>query len=164
MFSLRWSTTARNQWRAQDELIALQNYADLGIQLRIVNFTGSEFFGSTFPNGQFDIGEWENGLVYDPDSTIAPYFSSTAFPPHGSNWGHYANPTYDKLIAQEQSTVDPAKRKAILQKMQLVMRDNPPALWLYGQNTPSEYRNTLHNYKPGPFSYELWNTQDWWKS
>ncbi|MDB5077210.1 MAG: peptide transporter substrate-binding protein [Chloroflexi bacterium] len=162
--SLRWTTTTRNPWRAQDEFIALQGYQNLGIQLNIVNYPGSTYFGSIFPSGNFDIGEWENGLVYDPDNTIAPYFSSTAFPPHGSNFGHYANPAYDALIKQEEATVDPVKRKAIFAKMQRIMNQDVPALWMYGQNTPSEYNNNLHNYAPGPYSYELWNTWDWWKS
>ena len=164
LLSLRWSTTSNNQWRAQDEAIAQQSYKQIGIQLTLVNYPGSTLFGSIFPNAKFDLGEWENGMVYDPDNTIAPYFSSSQFGPQGSNFGRYSNPTYDKLIAAEESTLDPAKRKAIFAQMQRVMNQDLPALWLFGQNTPAEYNDALHNYAPGPFSYELWNTWEWWKS
>jgi peptide/nickel transport system substrate-binding protein len=163
VLALRWSTTARNQWRAQDELIALQDYQNLGIDLRIINYDGSTYFGDILPNGKFDIGEWENGMLPDPDLTIAPYFGSNAFPPKGSNWGRYSNPTYDRLIAAEQRTLDTSKRLAILRTMQRVMNQDMPSLWLYDPPVPAEYANTLHNYLPAPYSYETWNTWEWWK-
>src|SRR3989440_5720105 len=37
-FSVRYSTTANNTWRRQDELIVLQNFKSLGIEVRIVNY------------------------------------------------------------------------------------------------------------------------------
>lgn len=161
--TLRWSTTARNQWRAQDEMIALQDYQNLGIDLRIINYDGSTYFGDILPNGKFDIGEWENGMLPDPDLTIAPYFGSNAFPPKGSNWGRYSNPAYDRLIAAEQGTPDATKRIAIFRTMQKVMNQDLPSLWLYDPPVPAEYANTLHNYLPAPYSYETWNTWEWWK-
>ena len=163
MLTLRYSTTARNVWRAQDELIALQDYQNLGIDLRIVNYPSSTFFGSVFPNGDFDIGEWENGLVYDPSITISSYFKSNQMPPHGSNYGHYASPHYDRLINAEESTTDLAQRKAIFAKMQQQMHDDLPALWLYDPPVLDMHANTLHNYAPAPFAYETWNTWQWWK-
>lgn len=161
--TLRWSTTARNTWRAQDELIALQDYQDLGIDLRIINYDGSSYFGNVLPSGNFDIGEWENGLVYDPDTSIASYFGGNQFPPKGSNWGHYSNPRYDALIAAEEATTDLVKRKAIFAQMQVIMNRDMPSLWMYDPPAPAEYSNKLHNYAPAPNSYETWNTWEWWK-
>jgi len=161
--SLRYSTTSHNAWRAQDEGIALQNYRDLGIQLRIVNYPGDAYFGSILPGGNFDIGEYENGLVYDPSITIGTTFKSTAVPPRGDNWGHYINPVYDKLIAAEESTTDPRRRKAIFARMQAVMNADMPSLWLYDPPVLDAHRDALHNYAPGPFSYETWNSWNWWK-
>ncbi len=163
--SLRWSTTARSTYRAQDELIALQDYQNLGIDLRIVNYDGSSYFGSVLPGGNFDIGEWENGLVYDPDTTAASFFGGTAFfPPKGSNWGHYNNPAYNALITQEEASTSTAVRKAIFAKMQRIMNQDVPSLWLYNPPTPAEYSNALHGYAPSPYGYETWNTWEWWKS
>ncbi len=162
--TLRWSTTARSTFRAQDELIALTDYQNLGIDLRIVNYDGSSYFGSVLPGGNFDIGEWENGLVYDPDTTAASFFDGNAFPPKGSNWGYYNNPEYNRLIAAEEATTNVAARKAIFAKMQAIMNRDLPALWLYNPPTPAEYSNKLHNYAPAPFAYETWNTWEWWKS
>ena len=163
LLTLRYSSTAKSTYRAQDEFIALQDYQNLGIDLRIINYPSSTLFGAVFTKGDFDIAEWQNGMVADPDSTIAPFFAGNQFPPHGSNYGRYSNPAYDKLIAQEEASTNPAARKQIFVKMQRIMANDLPALWLYSPPTPSEYRNTLHNYAPGPYSYETWNTWEWWK-
>jgi len=162
--SLRYSTTARNNWRAQDELIALTDYQQLGIDLRIINYPADTYFGSILPSGQYDIGEFENNAYYDPDISIYNAFASSQVPPHGGNWGWYINPTYDKLIAQEESTADQSQRKVIFSKMQQVMHDQLPSLWYYDPPNIYEYSNSLHNYMPGPYSGECWNTQDWYKS
>ena len=47
--------------------------------------------------------------------------------------------------------------------MQRVMNQDLPSLWLYDPPVPAEYVNTLHNYLPAPYSYETWNTWEWWK-
>ncbi len=162
--ALRWTTTANNPWRRQDQLIAQQNYADLGIKVTLVNYPADTYFGQILPKGDFDIGEFENGFAYDPGLVVAQYFSSTQFAPRGSNYGYYASPAYDVLIRQQEQTIDVQQRKVILAKMQQVMNQDMPALWLYDPPNPAEYSLKLHNYAPGPFSNETWNTADWYKS
>jgi peptide/nickel transport system substrate-binding protein len=161
--TLRYSTTARNTWRAQDELIALQDYQNLGIDLRIINYPSSTLFGSIFPNGDFDIAEWENSLTYDPDIVIASYFKGNQVPPAGSNYGYYRSASYDALITQEETATNPARRLAIFARMQQQMHDDLPALWLYDPPVLSVHANTVHNYAPGPLSNETWNIWQWWK-
>jgi len=162
--SLRWSTTARNAWRAQDEAIAQQSFSDIGVQLRIVNYPADTYFGQVLPKGDFDIGEFENNFAYDPGLVVAQYFSSTQFAPRGSNYGFYGSATYDALIHQQEQTTDVQQRKTIFAKMQQVMNHDVPALWLYDPPNLAEYNVKLHNYAPGPFSNETWNTADWYKS
>src|SRR5919202_1164015 len=83
-------------------------------------------------------------------------------PPRGANWGYYINPAYDKVMREEETTADQAQRKAIFGKMQVIMNHDLPSLWLYDPPTLHMYRNTLHNYAPGPFSFETWNNWEWW--
>jgi peptide/nickel transport system substrate-binding protein len=162
-FSVRYSTTAHNTWRAQDELIVQQNLKSLGIEVRIVNYPADTYFGHVLPSGNYDIGEFQNTFSYDPDPTIVTAFRSDQLPPRGANWGYYINPAYDKLMQEEETTADQAQRKAIFGKMQVIMNHDLPSLWLYDPPTLHMYRNTLHNYAPGPFSFETWNTWEWWK-
>ncbi len=162
--ALRWTTTAKNPWRRQDQLIAQQNLGDLGIKVTLVNYPADTYFGQILPKGDFDIGEYENGYSYDPGSIIAQYFESTQFAPRGSNQGYYANPAYDALIHQQEQTADVQQRKVIFAKMQQIMNHDMPSLWLYDPPNLAEYSLKLHNYAPGPFSNETWNTADWYKS
>src|ERR687884_657893 len=119
-FSVRYSTTAHNTWRAQDELIVQQNLKSLGIEVRIVNYPADTYFGSILPGGKFDIGEFEDGSAYDPDTILVAAFRGDQLPPRGSNWGHYINPAYDKLAFQEARTSDTGQRKAILGQIQMI--------------------------------------------
>src|SRR5919204_1878717 len=162
-FSVRYSTTAHNIWRAQDELIVQQNLKSLGIEVRIFTSPADTYFGSILPSGKYDIGEFENGSAYDPDTVIVAAFRGDQLPPRGANWGHYINPAYDKLAFQEERTADMGQRKAILGQIQMILNHDLPALWLYHPPDVAEHRNTLHNYAPAPFSSETWNTWEWWK-
>jgi peptide/nickel transport system substrate-binding protein len=163
-FSIRYSTTANNTWRAQDEAIVQQDLKNVGIDVRIVNYPASTYFGTILPGGKYDIGEFENGSAYDPDTILVGAFRSDQLPPRGANWGHYLNPAYDKLAHEEETTSDVQKRKAALGKIQAILNHDMPALWLYHPPDVAEHRNTLHNYAPAPFSSETWNTWDWYKS
>jgi len=162
-FSVRYSTTANNTWRRQDELIVLQNFRSLGIEVRIVNFPADTYFGSILPSGKYDIGEFEDGSAYDPDTVLVATFRGDLLPPRGANYGDYVNPAYDRLAFQEERTSDMGQRKAILGKIQMILNHDLPALWLYHPPDVAEHRNTLHNYAPAPFSSETWNTWAWWK-
>jgi peptide/nickel transport system substrate-binding protein len=164
VLSLRWSTTARNQWRAQDELIALQSYQNLGIQLSIVNYPAGTYFGSILPGGNYDIGEFENGFLYDPDSTMFTAFQSGQTPPHGSNWGWYKSTAYDKALAAEEAATDAASRSTAFAQAEVLMNRDMPSLWLYDPPNIYSYSNHLHNYVPGPISGESWNADSWYKS
>jgi peptide/nickel transport system substrate-binding protein len=162
-FSVRYSTTAHNIWRSQDELIAQQNFHSLGIDLRLVNYPADTYFGSILPGGKYDIGEFENTGAVDPDTVLVAAFRGDQLPPRGANWGAYVNPAYDKLAFQEEHTADMGQRKAILGQIQMILNHDMPALWLYHPPDVAEHRNTLHNYVPAPFSHETWNTWQWWK-
>jgi peptide/nickel transport system substrate-binding protein len=162
-FSVRYSTTANNTWRRQDELIVQQNFKSLGIEVRIVNFPADTYFGSILPSAKYDIGEFEDGSAYDPDTVLVASFRGDLLPPRGANYGDYVNPAYDKLAFQEARTSDMGQRKAILGQIQMILNHDLPALWLYHPPDVAEHRNTLHNYVPAPFSSETWNTWAWWK-
>jgi peptide/nickel transport system substrate-binding protein len=164
LLSLRYSTTARNPWRAQDELIALQNYQDIGIQLQIVNYPSDTYFGSILPGGNYDIGEFENNFLYDPDPTMYSSFQSQQTPPHGSNWGWYQNSAYDKLLVTEELATDTPTRVTAIKAAEQLMYNDMPSLWYYDPANLYEYSNHLHNYLPGPISGETWNTDSWYKS
>ena len=75
-------------------------------------------------------------------------------------WSHYANPEYDKLRQDLQSTLDRDKRKAICRQIQLMMLDEcftivvapQPTAWVW-HTYVKDLRYDLEN---SPFVHELW--------
>ncbi len=71
--------------------------------------TGS---GSNF-EGQSDIIDYQKDLDY--------------------NYGFYNNPQYEKLWAELDKTVDSSKRAALMHRMERIMYDDPPVVYVYMQ-------------------------------
>lgn len=165
--ALRWTTTAHNQWRAQDQLIAQQSYKQIGIKLTLVNYPASTYFGTILPDTTgkaWDIGEFENNFQYGSEATMYVAFQSTQNPPNGGNYGSYSNPAYDKLLAQIEASLDATQQNTLLQQAEVIMHNDVPSLWLYDPPNFYSYSNNLHNYAAGPVSGEAWNSWEWYKS
>lgn len=81
----------------------------------------------------------------------------------GGNFDGYSNPVADQLMNQGLSTTDTGQRKAIYQKLQLILANDVPDIWLYWQQVLSVATSKLHNYDPNPFNYyTAWNAKDWY--
>jgi peptide/nickel transport system substrate-binding protein len=164
ILELSYSTTANNQWRAEDEQIIQANLKQIGIKIDIKNYPADTFFGTILPSGKFDLAEFENSLGYDPDDATS--FGCHFTPANGGfNIGHYCNPQLDALLAQSEATPDQAARKVILAKEQQILLNDAPIIFLYSPPDIAEYRATVHNYMPAPTgNSETWNIWEWWKS
>jgi ABC-type transport system substrate-binding protein len=68
----------------------------------------------------------------DIDSAIQD-FASRFWRPAGNNLSFYKNEEFDRLLDQEQGAVDPKRRVEILHRMQEILMDELPALFLYGE-------------------------------
>ncbi len=109
----KYSTTANNIWREDDELVLQQLMAAIGIKLDIQNYPASTFFSTFLTDGKpgtYDIAEFENALSYDADDYSV--LACSQIPPAGFNITFYCNKQLDSLYAQEESTLDPAQRQA----------------------------------------------------
>ncbi|MBI2907620.1 MAG: ABC transporter substrate-binding protein [Chloroflexi bacterium] len=60
--------------------------------------------------------------VDDPDLIFSEAYSKEG----GKNWGKYYNADFEKLVAEQSVTVDPGKRKEIVNKIQLMLHDTVP--------------------------------------
>ena len=69
-----------NLWRYTTEDVVQRNLQAIGIKLDIQNYSAETFFGSLLPGGKaspptgavagrYDIGEWQNDWVWDPDDS-----------------------------------------------------------------------------------------------
>ena len=92
----KYSTTANNLWRADDELLLQQQFQAIGIKLDIQNYPASTFFGTFLTDGKagvYDIAEFENSWTYDADDATG--FACNQIPPNGFNITFYCNHQLD---------------------------------------------------------------------
>jgi peptide/nickel transport system substrate-binding protein len=78
----------------------------------------------------------------DIDSAIQD-FGSAFWKPKGNNLSFWKNEEFDRLLAFEQGTLDARKRVETLHRMQEILMDELPALWLYGEPQIWAARRTL---------------------
>jgi ABC-type transport system substrate-binding protein len=56
-------------------------------------------------------------FIQDPFTALVRFAKSSLVPPKGNNWGYYHSAEMDHLIDEVQTTFDPAKQTALLQKI-----------------------------------------------
>ncbi|MBA2677572.1 MAG: peptide ABC transporter substrate-binding protein, partial [Ktedonobacteraceae bacterium] len=160
----KYTTTSGKPWRQADEEILQQNFKDIGIKINIQNVPASTFFGPFLNNGQHDLAEFENSFTYDPDDDTL--VGCDAIPPpggSGENWSFNCNQDLQKLVTQEQQTVDPVARQAIFNKEHQILLTQFPYIFLYSPTDPGISKKTTHNYLPGPEgAQESVNIWKWW--
>jgi peptide/nickel transport system substrate-binding protein len=162
ILTITYSTSFNKPWRQIDEAQALSDYERLGIQLVIRNYPTGVFENTILPRGQFELAEVVFNNTLDPDDSAA--FGTQFTPPQGTNYGAYSNPAFDRLAAQELLTADVMKRAATFQRMQQILHDDVPVLWLYSPDDLAAASTRVHNYQPSPFSMDTWNAWEWWVS
>src|SRR6266571_53388 len=160
----KYSTTANNLWRADDELLLQQQFKVIGIQLDIQNYPASTFFGTFLTDGKsppYDIAEFENSWTYDADD--ASLLACNQIPPNGFNITFYCNKQLDTLFTQQESTADTnARQQAFNQEHQIYLTEYP-FITLYSPLDVSISKNTTHNYAPGPMgAAESVGNMYWW--
>lgn len=165
---LRYSTANLDLVPTRLRIAALAQTAwgQIGIKLDIQNQTSSQFFGSTLPNGGFDIAEYFQGAESaDPDDHWLLMCNQTPDRPGGGNFMHYCNSAVDQLETRQQVTADASARKALFHGIHLAVLADLPLMYLYIPRQIGVYRSTLHNYAPTFMGgTETWNVWDWYLS
>jgi peptide/nickel transport system substrate-binding protein len=131
-------------WQRWGEAIK-QNFADVGINMDLVN---TDVAGWTQRTSNFDFDMTFNFLYQlgDPATGVArSYVSSNIVKgnPFG-NVGSYSNPEVDKLFAE--AAIAPAeKRQELYTKVQQILAEELPVLWLLELDFPTVYRCNVHD-------------------
>jgi peptide/nickel transport system substrate-binding protein len=83
------------------------------------------------------------GSIVDPSVALSQYFETGGSPRIG-----YSNPKFDKLLATERQTFEPAKRRKVLSEAMSLLTDDAPAcfMWrhkmIYGVAKQIDYKPT----------------------
>ncbi len=134
---------------------------------------GVELQAKTFPYAQLLAGAGEGGIIYggkydaalyawqsgvDPDDSTQ--WMSSAIPPAGNNAARYVSAAMDAAQKQALSTYDQTKRKAAYAKIEKLLVDDVPAVFIYYRKERYAYAPSLQNFHPNGVD-EAWNAQDW---
>jgi peptide/nickel transport system substrate-binding protein len=78
------------------------------------------------------------------------------------NAGKYANPDVDRLLEEQRSTVDTAKRVAIWKELQRLYAQDVPIIWPYAMRTRyNVWRPTVKNFVPMANASRVYLRQAW---
>jgi hypothetical protein len=82
----------------------------------------------------------------DPDTAFFRALHSTK----GQNWNSWSVPALDALLEDGRRTMDQRKRKEIYDRVQLMILENVPHLWLFSAETIDFTQNTVKGFRQHP--------------
>jgi len=135
-------------------LEAVQGYLkQVGVTLKVVDLewgTLSQMGAQPVEKNQLQatLFGWRS-VNGDIDSAIQD-FGSAFWRPKGNNLSFWKSEEFDKLLAFEQGTLDTKKRVEALHRMQEILMDEMPALWLYGEPQIWAAKRTLKGVEWNP--------------
>jgi ABC-type transport system substrate-binding protein/serine/threonine protein kinase len=166
-----YSTTTIGGWRDATEAIVQRNFMAIGIKLDIQNYLKAAFFGPFLSGGRaspptgaiagrYDIAEWDNNWIYDPDDSYL--LACDQFPPQGQNYTFYCNHALDTLYGQELASLDPGVRGVIFYHIHQIYLTEIPFIVLFSPTNLAIVHKGTHNYQISPFEGGTINIWEWW--
>ena len=127
--------SSATEWRPHFEALA-QMLTDVGIRTTPKMWdpgpAWNKFFQTEGKATHGAYGTWGNYSVFDADAVLHPLYHTEV-----GGWigKHYARVEgLDKLIDEARSIIDPAKRKPIYTRIQQMIREEAPSVFLWTQN------------------------------
>ncbi|HEX9494746.1 MAG TPA: ABC transporter substrate-binding protein [Candidatus Limnocylindria bacterium] len=115
---------AQNSPGANESQVIASQLTDLGFKVKITTPPNVPTGMATIAAGKFDLSFYIHSTSFEIDDWLSRYWSTTG---PLNTWG-YSNPAFDKLCAQEQQELDPAKRKAIIDQAQELLHQDMVAV------------------------------------
>jgi peptide/nickel transport system substrate-binding protein len=117
--------------------IMRENFRAVGIDLQLQPLDGATWMEGAHVKWDFDIsmGSYQTG----PDPSVGVsrlYISKNIQRRIGTNLMGYSNPKVDELFEQAEREVNEAKRKQLINEVQVVLADDLPAYWLWAKVAP----------------------------
>ncbi len=125
-----------------------------GITVKLLGATSSDFYTKyLFAPDTAKRGVWDIALAgWGPDwygdgarSFFAPLFTPEAFPPSGSNYGFFSDPTVSSLVQQASSAATPAAAAPIWAKADQQVMKGSPIYPITDPLQPNYHASYVHN-------------------
>ena len=158
-------TTAGNRTRELVQQVLQSDWAQIGVDLRIVNEPPRVFFGQTVRNREWDhmaMFAWLSSPETVPRSTLHSEMIPDGEGGGGQNYTGYSNKRMDELIDSMERELDPQRRAELWHELLQIYARDLPALPLYWRAQPYVLPLWLQGVEPTGHQYPttLW-VEDW---
>jgi peptide/nickel transport system substrate-binding protein len=145
-FEFDLPTHSGAEWLKNFALTLQQAFAPIGVKANLVVETSQVYYNhwTTVTTG---VTEWAS-------RSTASEILNAAYRT-GVNWNsaHWSNPTFDKALDELDATVDPARRKELMQTMEKALSDEIPALITYHRGSPRGFSKRVQGMPNDPNRY-----------
>jgi peptide/nickel transport system substrate-binding protein len=161
------TTTTGNLNRERTEVLLMEQYRRIGVDLEIRNVHPTVMFasfdeGGVLKNGRFDIALYAFLTPPDP-STKEGSYSERFLPPAGQNYSGIRDERLTELLERGSRTVRFEERKRIYDEIARIVADEVPIVPLLWVTQLDAMPERLRNYRPNPTqSGDTWNASEWW--
>ena len=141
-------TNAGNEARAKTAAILQQNLAEVGIRMKIRTVEWAAFINEFIDKRKFDAVILGWNITPDPDQFDIWHSSKTG--PKELNHVGFANPEVDRLLDEGRSTFDLEKRKKAYFRIQEILAEEQPYVFLYVPEALPVVHNRFRGIAPAP--------------
>ena len=147
-FRFELVTNTGNKVRMDLMLMVKEQLKLVGVE---VDIRAMEFTALLVPLRNHDFDAVVAAFAMDTSLNTYHYFHSRAID-DGYNWGVYSNPEVDRLIENIEQQVDQLAAKPLYDRLQEVLHEDQPGVFLYESRRLSGIRNTLRDVDPNAIS------------
>ena len=147
-FAFTVLTNAGNESRAKTAAIIQQNLAAVGIRMEIRTLEWSAFINEFVDKRKFDAVILGWSISQDPDQY--DIWSSKKTGPKEFNFVGFANTEVDRLLDEGRRTFDIEKRKRAYFRIQEILADEQPYVFLYYPDALPVVHKRFHGIEPAP--------------
>ena len=160
--TFRFSWTASNPTRANQEAIIEAQLKSIGIKIVAVPRAANVFFGQYVSQSDYDIVDF---AWVSPDGDPSGYAAIWSCG-GDSNYLGYCSKKASDLMAKGQGESNPTKRAALWNAADKIIAAAVPTIPLYQRPNPLAYKSDLLGVSNNPATISAtWNIEDWhWKS
>ena len=166
-------TTTGDQTRERVEQVLVDQYKQIGVELKIANqpssvlLSGSWSAGDPRKRGSFDLVMYASSPGIDPHNTVFQRYYSKNIPSaanggNGQDYTRFKNPDADKAIDEAGSTLDFDKRKSAYAAALKLLNDAHVIIWLYERAGIDARRTNVGGWSGNVWDDITWNQEEWY--
>ncbi|GAB4374070.1 MAG: peptide-binding protein [Deltaproteobacteria bacterium] len=147
-FAFTVLTNAGNESRAKTAAIIQQNLAAVGVKMEIRTLEWAAFINEFVDKRKFDAVILGWSISQDPDQY--DIWSSKKTGPKELNFVGFRNAEVDRLLEEGRRTFDLEKRKKAYFRIQEILAEEQPYVFLYYPDALPAVHNRIHGIEPAP--------------